>query len=120
MPSSLLLDGRAILAQEWNLRVETDDPADLEYSGEGWVSLDRKLATALTKLAHGEVGREITQAATTCLNNRVARGRVLLAIVFRHCASGNNGHVMYDMNHLQTLVMKTTAWYRSTTLGIWF
>ena len=81
-PSSLLLDGRTILAQQWILRVETDDPAELEHPGAGWVSLDGKLAAALTNIAHGEVGREITQATTTCLNNnKVARGRVLLAIV---------------------------------------
>ena len=120
-PLSLPLGGKAILAQEWILRVETDDPAELEYPGEGWVSLDRKLEAALTKIAHSEVGREITQMTTTCLNNNsVARGRVLLAIVFRYYASGNYGQAMYDMNHLQTLVLKTTTWNRSTTLGIWF
>ena len=45
-------------------------------------SLDRKLAAALTKIANGEIGRQITQATTTALNkNMVARGRVLLAFV---------------------------------------
>ncbi len=95
------------LAQNWILQVETADPAELEYPGEGWVSLDRKIAAALTKMAHGEIGREITQKSNTCLNNNtIARGRVLLAIVFRHYASGQNGQAMYDMNHLQSLVMK--------------
>ena len=69
------------LAQEWILRVETDGPAELGYPGEGWVSLDRKLAAALTKSAHGEVGRETTQTTATCLNNnKAARGIVLIAI----------------------------------------
>ena len=54
-----------ILAQEWILKVETHDPSDLEDPGEGWISLDRILAAALTNLAHGEVGRQITQATTT-------------------------------------------------------
>ena len=71
------------LAQAWILKVETADPRELEDPGEGWISLDRKLASALTKIAHGEVGREITQTTTTALNNnQVARGRVLLAIIF--------------------------------------
>ena len=95
------------LAQAWILQVETADPAELEYPGEGWVSLDRKIAASLTKMAHGEIGREITQKSNTRLNNNtIARGRVLLAIVLRYYASGQNGQAMYDMNHLQTLVMK--------------
>ena len=71
------------LAQEWILKVETHNPADLEDPGEGWTSLDRKLAAALTNIAHGTIGRHIAQATTTALNNNmVARGRVLLALVF--------------------------------------
>ena len=73
----------------------------------GWVSLDRKIAAALTKMATGEIGLEITQRSTTSLNNNtIARGRVLLAIVFRYYASGQSGQAMYDMNHLQSLVME--------------
>ena len=71
------------VAQDWILRVEAADPSELEYAGEGWVSLDRKLAAALTNIANGELGRQITQATTTALsNNMVARGRVLHAIIF--------------------------------------
>ncbi len=95
------------LAKSWIQQVETADPAELEYPGEGWVSHDRKLAAALAKMAHGEIGREVAQKSNTCLNNNtIARGRVLLAIVFRYYASGQNGQAMYDMNHLQSLVMK--------------
>ena len=39
-------------------------------------------------------------------NNTIARGRVLLAIVFRYYASGQNGQAVYDMHHVQSLVMK--------------
>ncbi len=82
-PSSRPLDGKMIWLKRGFLRLETDDPSELEHPGEGWVSLYRKLAAALTNIAHGEVGREITQKTTTCLNNNtIARGRVLLAIVF--------------------------------------
>ena len=68
------------LAQEWILKVETHDTTQLEEPCEGWISLDRKLAAAKTKITHGEIGRQITHATTTALNNNtVARGRALLA-----------------------------------------
>ena len=69
------------------MMVETEEPWSpaLEEPGEGWVSLDRKLAAAITKIARGEIRREITQYNTTTLNNHlVVRGRVLLAILFRY------------------------------------
>ena len=88
------------------MKVETEPPWALEDPGEGWISLDRKLAAAITKIAKGEIGREITQYNTTALNNnQVVRGRVLLALVFRYYSSGTSGQVLYDMNHLQTLTL---------------
>ena len=56
------------LAQEWILKVATHDPADPEDPGAGWVSLDRKLAAALTRISYGDLGR---------------RGRVLPALVLQ-------------------------------------
>ena len=86
------------------MKVEAEEPWALEEPGEGWISLDRKLAAAITRIAGGEAGREITQRNTTALSNSlVIRGRVLLAIVFRYYSSGASGQVLYDMNHLQTL-----------------
>ena len=83
------------------MKVETEEPEALEDLYEGCISLDRKLAAALTKIAKGEIGREITQYNTTALNNnRVVRGRVLLALVFQYYSSGASGQVLYDMNHL--------------------
>ena len=88
-------------ALEWILKVEKNDEDCLNDPGEGWIALDRKLAAALTKICHGELGRELTQASTMALNNdQVARGRTLLAIVFCYYASGNSGQVLYDMTHL--------------------
>ena len=79
----------------------------MSWPGTGWVSLDRKLAAALTRIAHGEIGRELSQKTTESLSwNEIVRGRALLAIVFRYYAHGNNGQVLYDMNHLQSLKMK--------------
>ena len=51
------------------MNCETDDPSELSDPGDGWISLDRKLAAALTKIAHGEIGRELTQMTTMALNN---------------------------------------------------
>ena len=90
-PSSLPLGGKTILAQDSIMRVETEEPDQLLEPGEGWISLDRKLAAAITNIARGEIGREITQHNTTALlRGQVVRGRVLLAIVYRHYASGTN------------------------------
>ena len=84
-----------------------NDPSDLEDPGEGWISLDRKLAAALANIAYGEIGRQITQATTTASSNTmVARGRVLPAIVFRYYASGDNAQVLCDLSHLQKLVLR--------------
>ena len=44
--------------------------------------------------------------STTMYNDgQIVRGRVLLALVVRYYASGNSGHVLYDLNHLQGLKM---------------
>ena len=69
MPSFLPQVGKTILAQEWIMKVETEEPWALEDPGEGWISPDRKLAAALTNIARCEIGREITQHNTTALNN---------------------------------------------------
>jgi hypothetical protein len=37
--------------------VGVGDAFDLETPGDGWVTLDRKLAAALTKISRGEFGR---------------------------------------------------------------
>ena len=42
MPSSLPQDGKTILAQEWVMKVETEEPWALEDPGEGWISFDRQ------------------------------------------------------------------------------
>ena len=39
-------------------------------------------------------------------DNKIVRGRVLLAFVFRYYTSGNSGQILYDLNHLQSLMMK--------------
>ena len=61
----------------------------------------------MTTIAHGEIGRQLTQATTTALNNNTdARGRVRLDLIFRYYASGNNAHLLCYLNHLQRLVLR--------------
>ena len=54
--------------------------------------------------------REIVYSLTL----RNVGGLQLLALAENKC------QVLYDMNHLRTLVHKTITWIRSATLGIWF
>ncbi len=57
-----------------------------------FATLDRKIAASLTKLAQGELGRQITQRNDEALYKecRMARGRELLCIVFRYYATGKS------------------------------
>ena len=72
-----------------------------------WVTLDRKLAAAISKTSHGELGRSLTLTSNASLNRgQSARGRVLLQIVFSHYSSGKNAELMYDINHIRKIVMK--------------
>ena len=92
------------MAQEWILKVETHDPADLETPGVGWASLDRKIAAALSNIAHGELGKQLTIASSVALGEgKAARGRVLLAMVFKYYAAGNNAELIHDIDHLQKI-----------------
>ena len=52
------------------MQVETHESDDLEAPGNGWVTLDRKLAAALTKISHGELGRMLTLHSNACLPQR--------------------------------------------------
>ena len=77
-------------ALEWVMKVETHEAVDLETPGDGWVTLDRKLAAALTKISHGVLGRQLTLTSNAALNSgQAARGRVLLALVFEYYSAGN-------------------------------
>jgi hypothetical protein len=79
-------------AFHWINKCATDVPYSLQTPGDGWISLDRKIAAGLTRICHGELGREITQLANTMYyDGQIVRGRVLLALVFRDYASGTSG-----------------------------
>ena len=89
------------------MKIETQDEAYLNTPGTGWVTLDRKLAAAVSKISHGELGRTLTLTSNSALNRgQSARGRVLLQMVFSHYASGKNAELMYDINHIQKVHIK--------------
>jgi uncharacterized protein (DUF1684 family) len=94
-------------ALEWVMKVEAHEAVDLETPGDGWVTLDRKLAAALTKISHGELGRQLTLTSNAALSSgQVARGRVLLALVFEYYSAGKNAMVMFDINHIQRITLE--------------
>ena len=56
-------------AQGWIMEVESEDTSiNLDIPGDGWISLDRKLAVALNKISEGELGRQLTLATTAALS----------------------------------------------------
>ena len=94
-------------ALEWVMKVETHEAVDLETPGDGWVTLDRKLAAALAKTSHGELGRQLNLTGNAALSRgQVARDRVLLALVFEYYSAGKNAIVMFDINHIQRITLK--------------
>ena len=59
------------------MKCETHLPSRLNNPGLGWISLDRKLAAAITKISHGETGRVLAQITTAALSegaNRQGKG----------------------------------------------
>ena len=103
---------------EWIRNIGTHDPIDLEDPGYGWVSLDRKVAASVTKTAGGELGRQVTQASSIALNaGKIARGRMLIARVLKYYAAGSSAQLMFDINHLQEIVLKGENFESFQTAG---
>ena len=89
-------------ALEWVMKVQAHEAVDLETPGDGWVTLDRELAAALTRILRGELGRQLTLTSNDAVSSgQVARGRALLALVFAYYSAGNNAMVMFDITHIQ-------------------
>ncbi len=73
------------------MEAETANDDDRETPGDCWISLDRKLDAALTRVSEGELGCQLTLTSKAALSNgRAARGRVLLT---------------HDIYHLQRNVL---------------
>ena len=97
----------------WIRAVERPDaqPSDFLDSGKRFLTLDRKLGAALSKIATGELGRILTQAGEDAMqfNDRVARGRELLCIIFQYYSTGKGPDVVYNLNDLQAIRLKGDA-----------
>ena len=71
-------------------------------------TLDRKLAAAIYKQAHGELGRQLTQRNEDAIKNelRTARGRELYFLVLKYYSTGRTAELMYSVNDLQAVRMR--------------
>jgi hypothetical protein len=91
----------------WIRKAETSEDVDPETPGPGWVTLDRKLAAALTYISPGELGRQLTLTSSAALNQgRVARGRLLRSQVFQYYSSGKNAEFIYGSNHILEISLR--------------
>ena len=80
---------------------------DFQKCNRRFATLDRKLASALSKTATGELGRLLTQASEDALSeDRSIRGRELLFIILRYYATGKTAEVMFSLNDLQMVKAK--------------
>ena len=70
-------------------------------------TLDRKLASALSRTATGELGRLLMQASEDALNeNRSVRGRELLFIIMNYYSTGRTAEALFSINDLQIIKAK--------------
>ena len=77
---------------------------DFRDSQKRFARLDRLLASAVTKIAHGELGRQITQKNEDALKEgRMARGRELLWLVLDYYRTGTTADSMFSLNDLQAV-----------------
>ena len=71
-----------------------------------FATLSRKIATAVQKNAHGELGRNITETVEDWIRgNRSVPGLVLLRMVFRYYSTGRPAEAMFNLNDLQNVKM---------------
>ncbi len=50
------------------MKADIHELSELEDRGYGWISFGRKLAAAVTRIAGGELDRQLTQASSKALN----------------------------------------------------
>ena len=89
------------------MSVETHETVDLEIPCDSWVARDRKPAAALTKISHGELVRQLALTRNAALNiGQVARGRVLLQLVFEYYSAGKAAMVRFGIKHIQRITLR--------------
>ena len=96
-------------ALAWAREVE-DETKELEYFDEvprRFKLLSRKLATALQKIATGELGRRITQKAEDYMKEgRSVPGLVLLRVVQMDYSTNHQAEVLFNLLDLQKVQIK--------------
>ena len=90
------------------MEVESEDASiNLDIPGDGWISLDRKLAAALTKISEGEFCHHWTLATTAALNKNEQRGEEHCYV---RCSSTirleKSAELMYEISHLHRIVLR--------------
>ena len=101
--------GQADRGLVWALEVEKESATfdSLQDSGK-FPTLDVKLSAALTKLAHGDLGREIAlQQERAAKDGRLLRGRQALFMIYQHFKTAEEAGALYDLVDL-TKVLSTT------------
>ena len=78
--------------------------ADFREPGVRFATVDRKLATALQKVAAGELGRIITQESEMALKGgRALKGREIFFVVQRWYATGKTAERLFNLRDLQAV-----------------
>ena len=103
--------GKADKGLIWALEVEKETATfgSLRDSGK-FPTLDVKLSAALTKLAHGDLGREIAlqqEQAAKC--GRLLRGRQALYMIYQHFKTAEEAGALYDLVDLTKVLSTTTG-----------
>ena len=69
--------------------------------------LDRRLSSALQRIAQGELGRQITLAAEAELREgRSIKGLVILRMIFHYYKTNKTSDLAYDITDLYKVRMK--------------
>jgi hypothetical protein len=97
--------GKGEKAFVWILEVESDKQTFESMSDPGeFVSLDAKLAAALSKLAQEELGREIVQQQEIAAKSQKRlKGRQILWMVYQYYATSQDAGEMYSIVELMAV-----------------
>ena len=97
--------GRGHVAFKWVREVERDSATFSGLSDSaGLESLDAKLASALTKVLSGELGRKVSQATEKeAKMDRPIAGRQILFMIYHHYKTNEEAGALYDLADLMAV-----------------
>ena len=98
--------GRGDAAFAWIQLVEHPDATSeaLAVSGNKFQSIDLKLKAALAKIAHGDLGRQLTQATEDeAKRGRPLKGRQALLLIYRYFEINEEAGVIYSITDLMAV-----------------